>query len=307
MRTPAISRVCTIGALVTLTLAGCANTQQAAAPDLNTSASSVEFASYGPRKPDSSGFSAGGSAVISGNSGVFGTTDPITVDNSGPFPDNSLTGDTSLGDLSGADQALLAGSGLDLNAENALLAGITLPGDDGSQSYFDADIGTTAYFDTNSSQLNEDARAILRKQAAWLNVHPEVSATVEGHTDERGTREYNIALGERRASATRGYLTALGVADSRVRKVSYGKERPAVSGSDASAWSRNRRTVTVLDGPASSTLSSLDTGSLAPSSLGSAASSVDDILNDPLLNDLSGSSDSLLNDPLLNDPLLNDI
>lgn len=271
-------------------------------PEPSTNATALDFNTFGPAKPDS-GFSSDGNVIGGGSTGVFGTTDPITVDGSGPFPNDTISVDSSLSDFSTADQQLLAGTGLDLSNEATISSAISFPDDEGTPTFFDADIGTTVYFDTNSSELNEAAREVLRKQAAWLNVHPNVNATVEGHADERGTREYNLALGERRASAVRGYFTALGIAGDRIRKVSYGKERPEVLGSDEAAWSQNRRSITILEPQTASGISfTEDSTFTAPTTT---QSSIDELLNDPILNDLP-SGDPLLNDPLLNDPLLND-
>lgn len=291
--------------MLTFALGGCASFETETGPEPSSNATAVEYGQFGPNQPAGSGFSTDGSVVGGGGStGVFGTTDPIAVDNSGPFPNNSTTFDPTLADLSTDDQAFLAGTGIDLAAETALTAAITFPGDDGTTAFFDADIGTTVFFDTNSSELSDAARATLRSQAAWLNVHPETIATIEGHTDERGTREYNLALGERRASSVRGYLTALGVPTDRVRKISFGKERPAVPGSDEAAWNQNRRSVTVLSRETfnTSAIASDDPLLLAPIPN---ETSIDSLLNDPVLNDLP-LGDPLLNDPLLNDPLLND-
>ena len=108
-------------------------------------------------------------------------------------------------------------------------------------------IGDTVLFGYDSSQLSADAMATLDAQAALLNAKQSFRVKIEGHADERGTREYNLALGERRASATRDYLVAKGVDGSRIRIVSYGKERPAVVGSNEEAWMKNRRSVTVLN------------------------------------------------------------
>jgi len=285
-------------------LSGCAQFAGTTGPQPTSNATSIEQGVFGPARPQQSGFSSSGNVVVGGSTGVFGTTDAITVDNSGPFPDNTSNFDPSLSDLSAEDQALLAGSAIDFAAETALASALTFPGDDGSAAFFDADIGTTVYFDTNSASLSDEARAVLRSQAAWLNVHPETIATIEGHTDERGTREFNIALGERRASAARGYLTALGVATSRVRKVSFGKERPAIVGSNQDAWSQNRRAVTTISRQNSS-IASVSSDNPLPRSPLPSDTSIDALLNDPVLNDFP-SGDPLLNDPLLNDPLLND-
>ena len=108
-------------------------------------------------------------------------------------------------------------------------------------------IGDTVLFGYDSSALSSAAIATLDAQAALLNAKPSFRVKIEGHADERGTREYNLALGERRAAATRDYLLAKGVDGSRIRIVSYGKERPAVVGSNEDAWAKNRRSVTVLN------------------------------------------------------------
>ena len=110
-----------------------------------------------------------------------------------------------------------------------------------------AEVGNTVYFGFDSSELAVEARAILDRQAAFLNMNPTIVIIIEGHADERGTREYNLALGDRRAVAVRDYLLAKGLNASRVRTVSYGKERPAVSGSNEGSWEFNRRAATVLN------------------------------------------------------------
>lgn len=106
-------------------------------------------------------------------------------------------------------------------------------------------VGDRVFFDYDSSQIADEAKATLQSQATWLKANSSVNVTIEGHCDERGTREYNIALGERRATAAKKVLVSLGVAANRISTISYGKERPAVEGSDESAWSQNRRAVTV--------------------------------------------------------------
>jgi peptidoglycan-associated lipoprotein len=110
-----------------------------------------------------------------------------------------------------------------------------------------AEVGNTVYFDFDSSELSENAQMTLNRQAAFLNVNPTLVIVVEGHADERGTREYNLALADRRATAVRDYLLAKGLNSARVRTVSYGKERPAVEGSTEAAWEKNRRAATVLN------------------------------------------------------------
>ncbi len=108
-------------------------------------------------------------------------------------------------------------------------------------------IGNTIYFDYDSAALDPRAQQTLARQAAFLKVNPSIKITIEGHCDERGTREYNLALGERRASASRDFLMAQGIDAARIRTVSYGKERPAVEGSNESAWAKNRRSATMID------------------------------------------------------------
>lgn len=116
-----------------------------------------------------------------------------------------------------------------------------------SQSALVAAAGSdTIFFGTDRSDLSVDAQATLRAQARWLLANPNVRASVEGHADERGTREYNQALGERRAQAAKLFLMAEGVPENRLLTVSWGKERPVALGSDESAWAQNRRAVTVV-------------------------------------------------------------
>ena len=117
----------------------------------------------------------------------------------------------------------------------------------GSQQDFVVNVGDRVFFDTDSSELSEQARATLDKQAQWLNNYNRYAFTIEGHADERGTREYNIALGARRAETVREYLISRGIPAQRMRTISYGKERPVALCNDISCWSQNRRAVTVLD------------------------------------------------------------
>lgn len=121
--------------------------------------------------------------------------------------------------------------------------GSTAPGTQGDLS---TNVGDRVFFELDSSTLNGEAQATLDRQAKWLGQYSNVNIVVEGHADERGTREYNIALGERRATAAKNYLVNSGVSAARISTISYGKERPAVMGSDESAWSQNRRAVTVI-------------------------------------------------------------
>jgi peptidoglycan-associated lipoprotein len=115
-----------------------------------------------------------------------------------------------------------------------------------SAEYFNQVVGNGVYFALDSYDLNGAAQATLRGQAAWLGQNPSRTIVVEGHCDERGTREYNLGLGERRANAVKDYLVTLGVPSSRVRTISYGKERPVCVASNEECWSRNRRGVSVV-------------------------------------------------------------
>ena len=115
-----------------------------------------------------------------------------------------------------------------------------------TSSNFERDIGDRVFFEYDSSELSAAAKEQLHKQITWLKAHPSVKATVAGHCDERGTREYNLALGEKRAEKVRHYLSHHGVESHRLDTISYGKEQPAVIGNDEAAWSKNRRAVTVI-------------------------------------------------------------
>src|SRR5262245_16458868 len=117
----------------------------------------------------------------------------------------------------------------------------------GSQQDFVVNVGDRVFFETDSAELTLQARTTLDKQAQWLQTYSQYAFTVEGHADERGTREYNIALGARRAQAVRDYLTARGIQAVRMRTISYGKERPVAVCDNISCWSQNRRAVTVLN------------------------------------------------------------
>jgi peptidoglycan-associated lipoprotein len=128
--------------------------------------------------------------------------------------------------------------------DQTAMAGAATPG---SQQDFVVNVGDRVFFDTDSSELSPQARATLDKQAQWLNNYNRYAFTIEGHADERGTREYNIALGARRAQTVREYLISRGVQAQRMRTISYGKERPVAVCNDISCWSQNRRAVTVLN------------------------------------------------------------
>lgn len=116
----------------------------------------------------------------------------------------------------------------------------------GTQAHLVATVGDRIFFDFDKSELKPQARETLRRQAEWLRNNPEVDVMIEGHCDERGTREYNLALGERRAVAVRNYLVALGISSDRLNTISYGKERPVAFGHNEDAWAKNRRSVMVV-------------------------------------------------------------
>ncbi len=118
----------------------------------------------------------------------------------------------------------------------------------GSHQEFVSSVGDRIFFDSDATDLSAQAQATLDKQAEWLNRYRRYSFTIEGHADERGTREYNFALGARRAEAAKNYLISRGVAASRIRTASFGKERPVATCDDISCWSQNRRAVTLLAG-----------------------------------------------------------
>jgi peptidoglycan-associated lipoprotein len=141
----------------------------------------------------------------------------------------------------------LAGCAKDKLPNNA--DGLGLNATPGSQQDFTVNVGDRVFFETDSSALTNPARQTLEKQAAWLGRYTNFPITIEGHADERGTREYNIALGARRASAAREYLVSRGIPAKRIKTISYGKERPVAVCNDISCWSQNRRAVTVLAAP----------------------------------------------------------
>jgi peptidoglycan-associated lipoprotein len=154
--------------------------------------------------------------------------------------------------LRGARLAALLAAALAISAcankpeENAQAnaAGMATPG---SQQDFVVNVGDRVFFETDSTELTPKSRATLDKQAQWLTNYSQYAFTIEGHADERGTREYNIALGARRAQAARDYLVSRGIQANRMRTISYGKERPVAVCNDISCWSQNRRAVTVLN------------------------------------------------------------
>ena len=147
-----------------------------------------------------------------------------------PAPQEETTGETT-----GEDDASAGGVGTENlpGSRGAFLAAVGMGGD-------------RVFFDTDQYDLDDRDRSTLDAQADWLRSNPSVRVTIEGHADERGTRDYNLALGDRRANAAKNYLAARGVSPSRMTVISYGKERPEALGSDETAWAQNRRAVTVL-------------------------------------------------------------
>jgi peptidoglycan-associated lipoprotein len=145
--------------------------------------------------------------------------------------------------------AVVAALALGACASNPLdqQAGVGGAAAPGSAQDFVVNVGDRVFFETDSTELTVQARSTLDKQAQWLQNYNRYSFTVEGHADERGTREYNVALGARRSQIVREYLAARGVEPSRMRTISYGKERPVAVCNDISCWSQNRRAVTVLN------------------------------------------------------------
>lgn len=142
----------------------------------------------------------------------------------------------------------LPNSSSDLGLNGGRGAGAATPG---SAQDFTVNVGDRIFFDTDSSAIRADAQQTLSRQAQWLQQYSSYAVTVEGHSDERGTREYNLALGARRAAAARDFLASRGVPASQIRTISYGKERPVAVCDDISCWSQNRRAVTVLNGAGS--------------------------------------------------------
>tara|TARA_Y100001970_G_C14094377_1_gene781802 strand:- start:473 stop:1057 length:585 start_codon:yes stop_codon:yes gene_type:complete len=149
------------------------------------------------------------------------------------------------------DSADTSGSGATASDSNTVEGTITETTGSGivsgSQEDLIVNVGDRVFFGYDSSDLDSDALELLQDQVAWLKQHGNVTVTVEGHCDERGTREYNLALGEKRAQAVKNYLVGLGINPDRVSTISYGKERPAVVGSNDGAWAQNRRSVTIVN------------------------------------------------------------
>ena len=166
------------------------------------------------------------------------TTPKDTADASGSGSTGSSDTVTS-SDPSSGDAALLDA------LINTPLGGPSI--EPGTQEDLIVNVGDRVFFAYNRAELDSDAQHLLHEQAAWLKQYSKTSITIEGHCDERGTREYNLALGEQRAQAVKNWFILLGIDSSRLSTVSYGKERPAVVGSNDGAWSQNRRSVTTVN------------------------------------------------------------
>jgi peptidoglycan-associated lipoprotein len=143
------------------------------------------------------------------------------------------------GGAGGAGGTGIGGSGIDVN-------GLGDPSDPRSIAYFNQSVGDRVLFPVDQSTLTEEARGVLAGQAGWLQTNSDYAIIIEGHADEQGTREYNLALGARRAAAVQNYLVSQGVPSNRMRTISYGKERPIEICSEEACYAKNRRAVTVL-------------------------------------------------------------
>ncbi len=183
---------------------------------------------------------------IAGGGSFAGGGNTITTDGNGNFFDANGNRVDQFGNPLGASQ----GGGQ--FATGPSLESYNFAGDDGSDGYFVQRVGDRVLFDTDSSSIDTESQEILRRQAAWFQRHPQYAITIEGHADERGTRDYNLALGARRANAVRSYLSSVGIDPNRIRTVSFGKERPVRASSTPGAWRVNRRAVTTLRGGPSS-------------------------------------------------------
>ncbi|WP_366655014.1 peptidoglycan-associated lipoprotein Pal [Fodinicurvata sp. EGI_FJ10296] len=167
---------------------------------------------------------------------VMATAILVAACSSTPDQTASATGEGTFSDGDGAG----TGTGID----RQVATGDVAPG---SQEDLVVNVGDRVFFGFDEYQISQEAQNTLRQQAQWLNRYPNINVVIEGHSDERGTREYNLGLGDRRANAVRSFLVSQGVSDSRISTVSYGKERPAILGSNEDAWARNRRGVTVVN------------------------------------------------------------
>lgn len=164
-----------------------------------------------------------------------------TPDSSGTATDGTLT--------SAEDRAPISRDDIifDDDLSDTSIPASDLNSNPGTQEDLIVSVGDRVFFDYDSASVSGESTSILDKQAAWLRTYPSTMIIIEGHSDERGTREYNLALGERRANAVKNYLVTLGISGNRLTTTTYGKERPAVLGSNPAAWKRNRRGVLVVN------------------------------------------------------------
>ena len=305
-------RLSVVPLVVLLGLSGCTSLLQ---PDPLNKTESIVNGTQVTRGPSRGGVRGGADSGFASTLPPVGNTfepavgESFGLDELAAAPGN----DTLLPELQdidfGAERTYVSDIATDIAASGGLAGDGTLGGAESSAEYFAANIGQAVYFATDSSELTERARETLRRQAAWLNVNEGARVTIEGHADERGTREYNLALGERRASATRGYLIAVGVDGNRIDKISYGKERPVALGSDETAWAQNRRTETVLDDAGEGfafdppgTVLPVDTASLPP------VQSEPYLANDLFLDAPAPNTvEAAAVDPLFATPIANDI
>jgi peptidoglycan-associated lipoprotein len=151
-------------------------------------------------------------------------------------------------DMAGAAGAAGSGAGAAGDASRSGIASSALPGQPvpGSQEDLEVSVGDRVFFAYDSAVLSPGATQTLDRQGAWLKQYPDILLTIEGHTDERGTTDYNLALGDRRANAVKNYLVALDISPNRILTISYGEERPAEPGDNESAWANNRRAVSLV-------------------------------------------------------------
>ncbi|MBK1697326.1 peptidoglycan-associated lipoprotein Pal [Rhodovibrio salinarum] len=176
----------------------------------------------------------------------------LTACETGPQNQSDMDGtgsQTASQSTGSADDLASGGAGADTGS----VSGGEMAGPEpGTQEHLVVNVGDRVFFGFDAYQLSSEAQATVEKLAAWLKQYPNKQVIVEGHADERGTREYNLALGARRANAVRDYLIVLGIDPNRVQTVSFGEERPAVQGSNEDAWAQNRRAVFVVEGTPSS-------------------------------------------------------
>ncbi|MCR9212136.1 MAG: peptidoglycan-associated lipoprotein Pal [Proteobacteria bacterium] len=156
------------------------------------------------------------------------------------------TAPTETGDSSGGG-ATTQTSGTSGSTTTVVTETVTSGVQPGSQEDLVLNVGDRVFFGFDQYNLSDEAQSTLQRQAAWLNANPSVTLLIEGNTDERGTREYNLALGERRATAVKNYLVTLGISPGRLSTISYGKERPVALGHNEAAWAQNRRSVSVVN------------------------------------------------------------